>query len=122
MNIKYHKDTSKDIRIVGFEVEAKSIGWDKPCKNYKAFHTPEAYYMEDKEIHFTYEVRFEESKTLWAHRYDHYMKLGEGKVHHLQFACSALISFLFTFMVFKILQRTLNKDMEMLTRNVNRMR
>ena len=82
-NIKYHKDTSKAIRIVGFEVEAKSIGWDEPCKNYRPFKMPEAYYMEDRQISFTYEVHFEESKTLWAHRYDHYIKLGDGKVHHL---------------------------------------
>ena len=59
--------------------------------------------MEDKDITFTYEVHFEKSDTLWAHRYDHYIKLGDGKVHHLQFACSVLISFLFTFIVFKIL-------------------
>ena len=65
---------------------------------------------------------FEESKTVWAHRFDHYIKLGSDRVHHIQFASSVLIAFIITFIVFKILQRTLNKDLDKLTRNLGRMR
>ena len=60
--------------------------------------------------------------TIWAHRFDHYIKTGEGNVHHAQFIGSVLIAFLFTFFVFKILQRTLDKDLDKLTRNLDRIR
>ena len=82
--IKYHKDSSKALRIVGFEVEAKSIDWEgSPCSHDPAFSQAEAHYVPDSEIDFTYEVHFEESDTLWADRFEHYIKTGNDRVHHI---------------------------------------
>ena len=104
MTIDYHKDSSNDIRIVGFDVEYKSVDWpaDKPCLT-SIDTLGEAYYQEGKNISFTYEVYWKKVDTVWAHRFDHYIKLGNDNVHHLQFISSVVIAFIFTFFVFRIL-------------------
>jgi len=36
------------------------------------------FYNKDTKVAYTYIVRFKESDLMWAHRFDHYMKLGNG--------------------------------------------
>ena len=77
--------------------------------------------MTGSEIQFTYSVTWRKVDTLWAHRFDHYIKTGNDKVHHLQFFGSVLIAFVATFGIFRILQATLAKDMNRLMRNSDRL-
>ena len=55
MTIDYHKDSTKAVRIVGFDVEAKSVDWPigKSCEG-DIDSLPLAYYDTDKQIEFTY--------------------------------------------------------------------
>ena len=83
LTVETHTTDNGAIRIVGFEVEAMSIDWgDKPCRKPKDGLDVQLY-GPDKEVSYTYQVVFKKSDLLWAHRFDHYAKLGNDRVHHL---------------------------------------
>jgi hypothetical protein len=42
----------------------------------------ERYIQEGWSFTFTYSVKFKQSNLEWAHRLDHYKKLGNEKIHH----------------------------------------
>jgi transmembrane 9 superfamily member 2/4 len=83
--VETHMQSDNKVRIVGFEIEPVSIDWhDNPC-THAVTEAPERPAIYDKYHHiwFTYETRFKESQTLWAHRFDHYVKTGNDAVHHI---------------------------------------
>ena len=117
LTVDTHTTDSGSIRIVGFEVEAFSVNWGaNACLQSKERLGPQIY-DKDALVSYTYQIKFKKSDLLWAHRFDHYMKLGNDRIHHLQFLVSCLIAFMFSFCVYKILQRTLNKDLDRIVRN-----
>ena len=73
-----------------------------------------------KNITYTYSVKFETSKLEWAHRLDHYKKLGDERIHHSQIMLSGGIIALLSFVVYKIIIRVLNQDIRAIHRNINR--
>ena len=111
------------IRIVGFEVEAKSINWgDDPCgREALDSYKPQLYHAESR-VTFTYQVVFKKSELLWAHRFDHYLKLGKSDIHFWQFFVALLIAAAGTLSVYIILQRTISKDLEQVNLNRNALR
>ena len=124
--VETHK-VKEDVRIVGFEVEAKSIEWgDEPC-SFVPSQSPEsisgaALYKNDTRVSYTYEFKIKPSDTVWAHRFDHYVKTGKDYVHHLQFLLSCLIAFISSAALYAILKRALSSDYDKSERNTRKLR
>lgn len=92
--IETHETVEGSKRIVGFDVEPMSIDWgySTPCsyssksgensvheaQNELGFRSVE----EGFSVDFTYSVEFRSSELTWAHRLDHYKKLGNENIHH----------------------------------------
>jgi len=67
-------------------------------------------------------VTWRESKLTWAHRLDHYMKLGNNKIHYMQIFFSVSIVLCLSGFAYQTLERSLTEDFSALKRNVNRKR
>jgi hypothetical protein len=93
--VETHETSEGLKRIVGFDVEPLSIDWgySHPCLGFddqveeKTIHDAvkelgERYVDEGWSFTFTYSVKFKPSPLEWAHRLDHYKKLGNEKIHH----------------------------------------
>ena len=79
----WSKKADGPIRIVGFEVEAQSVNWgEDPCGRGTLESYGSQLYDIDSKVSYTYQVVFKKSELLWAHRFDHYLKLGKSQVHH----------------------------------------
>jgi len=131
LTVETHQTSTGAIRVVGFEVEAFSVFWgNTPCQgSVDSFHKgkgPDSFgaqlYNRDSSLSYTYRVIFKKSDLIWAQRFDHFLKLGNSKVHHTQFIVACLIALFFTVLVYKILRRTLSKDLMLVARNKNALR
>ena len=109
--VQTHEIEDNKYRIVGFEVEPLSIKWGQvepsTVDPYRTELPPQEY-KEGENISYTYRVRFEESATTWSHRNDHYLKLGNDRIHHAQMIVGCLIALVMTYLARMVLNRTLN--------------
>jgi len=64
----------------------------------------------NKEIIFTYDVRWTESDIRWASRWDNYLKMASGQIHWFSIMNSLMIMLFLSGMVAMILLRTLHRD------------
>ena len=93
MTVKTHHVTAGDeVRIVGFEVEQKSVqaGYGKSLSNVNLADAPPqiiryrngTYADITRGIIFSYEIRtVNDDTTTWASRMDHYYQIGKYDVH-----------------------------------------
>jgi transmembrane 9 superfamily protein 2/4 len=108
-------DGNEDVyRVVGFEVEPKSILHDDPSNPKCSHPDPKELSLEHAqrttELPFTYDVEFVQSNIKWASRWDAYLKMGDGHVHWFSIINSLTIVVFLSGMVAMILLRTLNRD------------
>ncbi|KAH9625509.1 hypothetical protein KSS87_012110, partial [Heliosperma pusillum] len=121
--VMYHKDPETDFaRIVGFEVTPNSIAheykdWKDQetqlltcSKNIIQSGTPPQEVEADKEIVFTYDVKFEESDIKWASRWDTYLLMNDDQIHWFSIINSLMIVLFLSGMVAMIMMRTLYRD------------
>ncbi|KAK9705438.1 hypothetical protein RND81_07G057000 [Saponaria officinalis] len=121
--VMYHKDPETDFaRIVGFEVNPVSIAheykeWKDQdtqlitcSKNIIQSGTPPQEVDADKEIVFTYDVKFEESDIKWASRWDTYLMMNDDQIHWFSIINSLMIVLFLSGMVAMIMMRTLYRD------------
>ncbi|KAL9242014.1 hypothetical protein vseg_016061 [Gypsophila vaccaria] len=121
--VMYHKDPETDFaRIVGFEVAPVSIAheykeWKDQdtqlitcSKNIIQSGTPPQEVDTDKEIVFTYDVKFEESDIKWASRWDTYLMMNDDQIHWFSIINSLMIVLFLSGMVAMIMMRTLYRD------------
>ncbi|XP_074269402.1 transmembrane 9 superfamily member 7-like [Silene latifolia] len=121
--VMYHKDPETDFaRIVGFEVTPNSIAheykdWKDEdtqlltcSKNIIQSGTPPQEVDADKEIVFTYDVKFEESDIKWASRWDTYLLMNDDQIHWFSIINSLMIVLFLSGMVAMIMMRTLYRD------------
>ncbi|CAD6218171.1 unnamed protein product [Miscanthus lutarioriparius] len=125
--VKYHRDDNSGLsRIVGFEVNPHSIKhqvddkWNgvdtrlSTCDPHASkFVTNSDNPQEvetDKEIIFTYDVRFEESEIKWASRWDTYLLMTDDQIHWFSIVNSLMIVLFLSGMVAMIMLRTLYRD------------
>ena len=84
MVVKTHSvESSNKQRIVGFEVEPRSVG--DPERNPLAFdpRLPKKFLADGAELDFTYSVEtVNDPTTTWAARMEHYMKVGNERIHY----------------------------------------
>lgn len=134
--VSYNEDLNEDpakrkfegIRVVGFRVEPFSVQHEWEGDEFSKDMTPlttcnqnspvsEAtgkFHGLDKagDVVFTYDVRWEESETLWSNRWDVYLASGnpDDKIHWFSITTSTLIVVFLTSMVAMILVRALSSD------------
>lgn len=113
--LKYHDspDKSEGYRIVGFEIEPHSLthsgGKDQGAMCEVAGVPFDI--DENKEITYTYDVRWTESEIRWVSRWDAYLKISGGsRIHWFSILNSLMIMLFLSTMIAMILLRTLHKD------------
>lgn len=109
--LKYHKEPSEfeGYRIVGFEVEPRNLPNERMGCYYGVQAPREPLDLLD-EITYTYDVRWDESSTRWATRWDAYLMMAGGQIHWFAILNSVMIVVFLSGMVATILLRTLYRD------------
>jgi transmembrane 9 superfamily protein 2/4 len=124
LDLKYHASPYEyeGYRIVGFEVEPHSIsqvtkedaseasGYSATCDAVGRDGATLFDLDKNREIFYTYDVRWEESEHRWASRWDNYLKMTGGQIHWFSILNSLMIMLFLSGMVAMILLRTLYRD------------
>jgi transmembrane 9 superfamily protein 2/4 len=117
--LKYHKEEeSGDYRVVGFEVEAKSIKYGDLTANEQGKCAPKSDSINpqeivddaENEVMFTYEVKFEASEVRWASRWDIYLAMSDVQIHWFSIINSVVVVFFLAGILTMIIVRTLRRD------------
>ena len=126
--------TGDRLKIVGFDVEPKSIDWGtNPCGKFTTpDDPPKMIYAPANEtagdppmnVHFTYSVRIKKSDLLWTHRFDHFAKQSgsSDQVHHTQFIVSVCIAAFLFWIVKCCMNKVINKDLNQVHRNNDKLK
>ena len=124
MTIRTHFEAGTDNqRIVGFEVEPRSVAYYKDTA-YDPENKQEKHYLKEKEpILFTYSVTtINDGTTLWANRMDHFYKIGNHNVHMADILfCIGLIALLGA-VVAGLVEFTVRKDVKTMGQLISSMR
>jgi len=130
--LNYHENPSSYVgyRIVGFEVEPRSITQsmrdegegefsasctreddDEEESGSSSKKNPELFDIDaHDDVWYTYDILWVESAVRWASRWDNYLKMEGGEIHWLSILNSAMIVLFLTGLVAMILLRTLHRD------------
>mmetsp|Transcript_12225 Transcript_12225/g.36785 ORF Transcript_12225/g.36785 Transcript_12225/m.36785 type:complete len:637 (-) Transcript_12225:361-2271(-) len=126
--LKYHKDAAFDgARIVGFEVEPLSVkhkykgAWSDDASQLQLLTLPVGPDLPplrvdpkgsaaEREVVYTYDVKWEPSDVKWASRWDLYLYMGDDQIHWFSIINSLAIVLLLTGIVAMIMMRTLRRD------------
>lgn len=118
IHIEYHKRGDNSYRVVGVVVEAKSMdrtGIDvskaKEADLCKA-ELPQVVLAKDKDTNvvFTYSVKFDESTTAWATRWDKYLHVYDPKIQWVSLINFSLVVVILAVILTHILVSTLKND------------
>ncbi|XP_077991140.1 transmembrane 9 superfamily member 4-like [Glandiceps talaboti] len=124
---KYHADEStsyqgdkeptRTYRVVGFEVETKSIKNsivtrkdDNTCEYSGEPEKQELLPGRDNKILFTYEVQWVSSDIQWASRWDTYLAMSDVQIHWFSIINSVVVVFFLAGILTMIIVRTLRRD------------
>ncbi|KAK3089670.1 hypothetical protein FSP39_005498 [Pinctada imbricata] len=118
--LKYHTEDKENFRVVGFEVEAKSVKFgeldvDKEgkcgLKNKDRPAEPQAIDENGaNDILFTYEVEWHHSNIKWASRWDTYLTMSDVQIHWFSIINSVVVVIFLSGILTMIMVRTLRKD------------
>eukprot|EP01111_Echinosteliopsis_oligospora_P002065 TRINITY_DN1302_c0_g1_i1.p2 TRINITY_DN1302_c0_g1~~TRINITY_DN1302_c0_g1_i1.p2 ORF type:complete len:622 (+),score=101.14 TRINITY_DN1302_c0_g1_i1:65-1930(+) len=121
INLRYNRPEDGRIRIVAFEVEARSIEYRISSafdeKNGCPEHTGSTFKInpennpETKDVIYTYSVEWTEDTTPWTHRWELYLQNYDSQIHWFSIINSLMIVLFLTGMVAMILLRTLRADL-----------
>ena len=108
---------SQEQRIVGFEVEPRSVdpaSYSFLTRSYDP-SLQKQIMSSDQEISFSVSIKTVNDKsTEWAHRMDHYWRMGNSKVHFMQILISIIIIILCALVICQILRCALQKEFNLL--------
>lgn len=112
ITVKGHETHEKQKRIVGFEVEPFSISEGEYRVQYsKKKEAGVQYIKADTLINFTYSIKVEMDPSMtWSTRLDHYVKIGENKIHWFQLSLSIAIIAICSLIAGNVLDKSLKKD------------
>ncbi|XP_052687218.1 transmembrane 9 superfamily member 4-like [Crassostrea angulata] len=122
MYLKYHTDDDIDYRVVGFEVEPKSVKFgelntdaDGKCdfksnKQNAMVQLQELNENGENEILYTYDVKWEKSDIRWASRWDIYLTMSDVQIHWFSIINSVVVVIFLSGILTMIMVRTLRKD------------
>lgn len=118
INVEYHKRSENEYRVVGVVVETASL--DRSKLDTKKATEEElcdtkfsaVTLTKDKEsnVLFTYSVKFEESKTAWATRWDKYLHVYDPKIQWVSLINFSLVVVILGVFMAHILVSTLKND------------
>mmetsp|Transcript_3504 Transcript_3504/g.6697 ORF Transcript_3504/g.6697 Transcript_3504/m.6697 type:complete len:619 (-) Transcript_3504:88-1944(-) len=110
LSIQYHSQDREfeGYRIVGFEVEPRSIGTKGSCNENNLANAFDL--DQHDEIRFSYDVEWTYSPNRWVSRWDNYLKVTAGHIHWFSILNSLMIMVFLSGMVAIILLRTLYRD------------
>lgn len=117
--LKYHTEDDGAYRVVGFEVEPRSINRDElTVKDGKCAVEPKDKHLLPQEIsessttsvQFTYEVVWERSEVRWASRWDTYLAMSDVQIHWFSIINSVVVVFFLAGILTMIIVRTLRRD------------
>ncbi|CAH1773888.1 unnamed protein product [Owenia fusiformis] len=117
--LMYHtEDEGKTYRVVGFEVEPRSISTaslgakeDGKCNIDPAKNEPQEIVATGKNsLLFTYEVQWRASDIVWASRWDTYLAMSDVQIHWFSIVNSVVVVFFLAGILTMIIVRTLRRD------------
>eukprot|EP00931_Biecheleriopsis_adriatica_P046959 TRINITY_DN2702_c0_g2_i1.p1 TRINITY_DN2702_c0_g2~~TRINITY_DN2702_c0_g2_i1.p1 ORF type:complete len:618 (-),score=98.58 TRINITY_DN2702_c0_g2_i1:85-1938(-) len=113
LDLHYHSNPEKyeGYRIVGFEVEPRSISMGDDGKpNCEERGEPFELKQSKKSIFYSYSVTWTPSDVRWVSRWDSYLKMPGSNIHWFSIMNSVVILLFLSALVALILVRTLNRD------------
>lgn len=118
INIEYHKRSERNYRVVGVVVEAASLdrsGLDENQLNTDevcSAKLPAVTLLKDKEtpVLYTYSVKFVQSQTAWATRWDKYLHVYDPKIQWVSLINFSLVVIILAIIMAHILVSTLRND------------
>ncbi|XP_068677875.1 transmembrane 9 superfamily member 4-like [Montipora foliosa] len=119
MILKYHTYDNSTFRVVGFEVEPKSVvrdavgieeGSDTCSINPKWPAGQKIIPGKENTVMLTYEVTWEASDIVWASRWDTYLAMSDVQIHWFAIVNSVVIVLFLSGIVSMIMIRTLRRD------------
>uniref|UniRef100_A0A1W7R9E1 Transmembrane 9 superfamily member n=1 Tax=Hadrurus spadix TaxID=141984 RepID=A0A1W7R9E1_9SCOR len=117
--LKHHTQTTGNYRVVGFEVETKSVDYSEIKKdktNPIKCTIPERPKKQavnvqgDTKLLFTYEVKWVPSNIRWASRWDIYLAMSDVQIHWFSIINSVVVVFFLSGILTMIIIRTLRRD------------
>lgn len=115
--LKYHSEDSVRFRVVGFEVDTRSVDYSQyTYKNawtcdFPKQHKKQAVNMNGQtKLQFTYNVRWEGSAIRWASRWDTYLAMNDVQIHWFSTVNSLVVVFFLSGILTMIIIRTLRRD------------
>ncbi|KAH7722530.1 Endosomal P24A protein precursor [Aphelenchoides avenae] len=114
--LMYHQPTPGVYRVVGFEVQPKSIAkpkytFDESNKCTLGDSTePQEVLDGENEIVWSYSVRWEESEVPWASRWDVYLNMKDVQIHWFSILNSIIVIACLTGFLSVIIVRTVRRD------------
>lgn len=118
--LKFHTEDNTYFRVVGFEVEPKSIkngllklddaGACSPAAADQSIEPQEINEDGETEVYFTYEVEWEESQIKWASRWDTYLSMSDVQIHWFSIINSVVVVLFLAGILTMIIVRTLRRD------------
>lgn len=116
--LKYHEEEGNNYRVVGFEVEAKSVKngamelKNGACKvkGQGAAEPQPVNDNEEIEILYTYDVEWKPSPLRWASRWDTYLTMSDVQIHWFSIINSVVVVIFLSGILTMIMVRTLRKD------------
>jgi len=114
--LKYHTEDEVTYRVVGFEVEPKSIAFGElkldgnSCSGEPKLAPLLLKEDTTNEIMFTYQVKWEPSVVRWASRWDIYLAMSDVQIHWFSIVNSVVVVFFLAGILTMIIVRTLRKD------------
>lgn len=114
--LKYHlEQETNTYRVVGFLIETQSIDRggvqiqeDDSCT--LDSKGPQEVVEGETNIHFTYQVVWEQSNVKWASRWDIYLDMADTQIHWFSIVNSVVVVFFLSGIITMIIIRTLRKD------------
>ncbi|CAF1017616.1 unnamed protein product [Adineta ricciae] len=117
LRLHYHKESENGYRVVGFEVEPKSISYSRiksedelSCTIESGLDTMKINAGEETKVTTTYEVEWIPSDTRWASRWDTYLAMSDVQIHWFSIINSVIVIFFLAGIVAMIIVKTLRRD------------
>jgi len=113
----YHNEAQDIYRVVGFEVEPKSIDSkrftikdDGTCTIANGQQMQRIDPQKENQVTMTYEIEWTASETRWASRWDTYLAMSDVQIHWFSIVNSVIVVFFLAGILSMIIVKTLRRD------------
>ncbi|CAL7935912.1 unnamed protein product [Xylocopa violacea] len=117
LKLSYHNYGEDEFRVVGFEVEARSVDINQVKFDGTTCiiptHSPESHQIvkpEGNKLQFYYSVEWKSSEVSWASRWDVYLGMNDVEIHWFSIINSLIVILFLSGILTMIMVRTLRRD------------